>query len=256
MYRCLLSFLGLILVFSSGCTDDRRGPLGGGDGGILVEGGTDPRCWDPGSIVPDITCGTPMPDVVCPGSCAQTLNGIEGVGLSSCRCMDPGNGFGGQWICDTTMCDEGTPDSGAPPDGGVADTGTPPDGAAPDAAAMCPPATVSPPAMPGCTTSQYNDIRRITSQFEFDAFATDPANAGCMSCLAQSSLACGTNNGCAPVAGEVFCCLEDTCGADDACRSRALENECRTQADGLNRCVAAIPICGLDPSNPPTECFP
>lgn len=246
----ICAVIALSSVCFVACTDRRAGTRASTDPASGDGGPVDPRCWDPGSIVPDITCGSAMPDVVCPGSCAQTLDGIVGVGLSSCRCMDTGSGFGAQWICDTTACSDGPADSGVP-DGGssIVTPGS-------DGGAMCAPVTVPQPTMATCTTAQYYDVRAIATQADYDAFAANPANAECMGCLAQVALACGTENGCAASAGQAFCCLDDTCGSDSACRSAAISGACASQVSDLNRCVAAIPICGLIPESPPAVCFP
>ncbi len=251
------SFLlvSLLLLIALGCTSRLPGaPLGLGDGGV---GDSDPSCPDPGSIVPDITCGSPRPDVSCMGSCAQTLDGIVGVGLSTCTCMDTGSGFGAQWVCDTTACDDpsmtsdaGTSDGGTTPpsDGG---TTTPSDGAA-----SCPPATVSRPTTPACTTEQLYAVMRIETQSDYDAFAADPANDECNTCMSQSALACATSLGCDDEAGELLCCLDDACGDDGACQAAAFTGACRSEADALSSCADSVPSCGLNPLAPPAECFP
>jgi len=240
----------LALLLSPGCTSRSRrsdSPIRVRDGGAPV---SDPSCPGPEAIVPEITCGHERPDVLCAGSCAQTLDGIVGVGLSSCRCIDQGTGFGGQWICDTTGC-EGPPvaDAGVPDE---RDAGSPP----PPDAGVCPPATVARPTTPGCTTSQRYEIMSIETQADYDAFVANPANTDCNNCLSQSALACGTSHGCDGSAGELLCCLEDNCGEDDTCRNAAFTGVCATEANGLTRCVSGISACALIPPTPPAECFP
>ena len=254
-----LSLGGLLL--SLGCVSRGRsgGPSGvprGGDGAVADgEVAADPSCWDPGSIVPDITCGSARPDVVCPGSCGQTLEGIVGVGLSRCRCMDNGSGFGPQWICDVSGCET----SGA--DGGTV-TGT--DGGAPiasdggaDAAAACPPVRYSEPTTPGCNFDQLDEFTRIASQADYDAFAANPANATCNNCITLATLACATSAGCAQPAGDLNCCFDARCATDDMpCREAAVRGECAAAAATVDACVSAIPGCGLNPATPPAACFP
>ncbi|MEM9193578.1 MAG: hypothetical protein AAGF12_30670 [Myxococcota bacterium] len=267
MMRSFMFFLGcsgLVLVSGlAGCDDSRRSgtelPIPRTDGG--GDANADPRCPAPNFIVPDITCGAEMPDVVCPGSCGQTLNGIVGVGLSACSCVDRGNGFGGQWTCDTTACDMPMPDAstdGSVPDAGIPDASV--DASVPDAMVdagpICAPVRFNRPMTPGCTTAQRGDILAILTQADFDAFMNNPNNADCSACLSSWSLACGTENGCDDEAGEVLCCLEDTCGMDATCQSMALDGTCLPQANRLTGCVNAVPFCGLDTMNPPSECFP
>jgi hypothetical protein len=220
------------------------------DGGVA----SDPSCPDPSSIVPDITCGSPRPEVSCMGSCAQTLDGIVGVGLSTCTCMDTGSGFGAQWVCDTTACDDPsmTSDAGAGPIDPPTDSGT----STPDAETSCPPATFDRPTEPGCSTSQLHEIMAIETQSDYDAFVADPANTECNNCLTLSALACATSLGCDDTAGELFCCLDAECGDDDACRDAAFTGACRSEADALTYCVGSLPSCGLNPLAPPAECFP
>lgn len=242
----------LLLALASACTTRVPGSplvLGAGDGGT-----GDPSCPDPSAIVPDITCGSPRPDVSCMGSCAQTLDGIVGVGLSTCTCMDTGSGFGAQWVCDTTACDGATSDAGTDGGGPIdppADSGMPPTDAA-----TCPPATFSRATEPACTTSQLYEVMRIETQADYDAFVADPANTACNTCMSQSALACATALGCDDTAGELLCCLEDRCGEDAACRDAAFTGVCRTEADALTFCVGSLPSCGLNPLAPPSECFP
>jgi hypothetical protein len=235
----------VLFALAAGCNSRVRDP------GFWVPedgGGTDPSCPDPSSIIPDITCGAERPEVLCAGSCGQTLEGVVGVGLSSCRCMDTGSGFGGQWICDTSACDGGGSDGGAGADGGTR-TGT-------DAGPSCAPRTFSPPSEPGCTTSQLYEIMSIVDQADYDAFVADPANTECNTCLSVSALSCATSMGCADEAGNVLCCLESECGEDVACRDAALTGACSSSMRTLNSCVTALPYCNLIPEAPPAECFP
>ncbi len=244
--------VSLLLFTALGCTSRIPGtPIDlTDDSGVSG----DPSCPDPSSIVPDITCASPRPDVTCAGSCAQTLDGIVGVGLSTCTCMDTGSGFGAQWVCDTTACeDPSMGDGGVDPIDPPADSGMPPaDASMP----MCPPATFMRPTEPGCTTSQLYEIQRIETQSDYDAFVADPANADCNNCLSLAALACATSLGCDDEAGDLLCCLDDECGDDDVCRDAAFTGACRGDADTLSYCVAAIPSCGLNPLSPPAECFP
>jgi hypothetical protein len=243
--------VSLLLLIVAGCTSRVPGtPLFlDDDGGVT----SDPSCPDPSSIVPDITCGSPRPDVSCMGSCAQTLDGIVGVGLSTCTCMDTGSGFGAQWVCDTTACDDPSMgDAGTGPVDPPADSGTPPS----DAAVSCPPATFTRPTEPGCSIDQLYEIMRIETQSDYDAFVADSANTECNTCLSLSALACATSLGCDDSAGELLCCLDDECGEDEACRDAAFTGACRSEADSLSYCVGSVPSCGLNPLAPPSECFP
>jgi len=249
-YLLFALLLLLCLPLTTGCGVPGRDWLPpGGDSGT-----TDPSCPDPGSIVPDITCGSAQPDRVCAGSCAQTLDGIVGVGLSSCRCVDTGSGFGGQWVCDTTGCDTPTPDDA----GTDTSTVSPPDSSVTSDAdvPMCPPATFDPPSEPGCTTSQLYEIMRIESQSQYDAFVADPDNVDCNNCMSLAALACGTARGCDSMAGDLLCCLEDNCGDDDVCRDAAFSGACGSQTDDFTYCVSSIGECALNPLAPPAECFP
>jgi len=238
----LYRIVGAALVLAGGCTNTRSS----GRRGPADDGGTsDPSCWDPSSIVPGITCGTARPEVACPGSCAQTLDGIVGVGLSTCRCMDTGSGLGAQWICDTSGCESGA-DGAVPSDGGARS----------DAGGACAPYRFAAPAAPGCTLEQRAEIARIESDLDFYDFLAAPANAECVDCLTASVLACGTSMGCDDEGGALQCCLEATCGADETCRQSALRGACDSTTMALTSCVSALSACNLDPLAPPAECFP
>lgn len=233
--------LSLSLLASAGCDDGRSGP------GVDVDSGTmtDPSCWEPRSIVPGTTCGSARPDVVCPGSCAQTLDGVVGVGLSSCRCMDDGTGFGARWICDLSACDAGGSDGGLGLDAGTSDAGG------------CPPSHFEPPAEPGCTAAQYDEITRIETQADYDAFASDPDNRECSVCITQAVLACATDALCEQPAGDLNCCVDAHCPPDDpACVGAAVEGPCASAADTLDACVYSASWCAFIPAFPPGACFP
>jgi hypothetical protein len=246
LHRPILCALALLVT--SACGQPGRNRVPSGDAGFIV---TDPSCPAAENVLPDLTCGTEAPDRVCSGSCAQTLDGVVGVGLSTCRCIDSGSGFGGQWVCDTAACDDATPgDAGT-------DTRTPTDaGVTTDSAAVCPPAAFEPPSEPGCTTAQLYEVMSIETQADYDAFVADPDNTACNTCMSQSVLACGTSLGCDRVAGDLLCCFEDRCGDDDACRSAAIDGECGAEAQAVTRCVGSITACSLNPLAPPSECFP
>jgi hypothetical protein len=168
--------------------------------------------------------------------------------------MDTGSGFGGQWICDTTACDDpGGADGGrdAGPSDARVDSRTPPRDAG-----TCSPVTIAEPTEPGCTSAQLDQVLRIGSQADYDAFVANPANANCNNCLTQFALACGTARGCDDSAGELVCCLDDTCGEDESCRNAAFTGACASEANDLTRCISSISPCALNPLAPPAVCFP
>jgi hypothetical protein len=108
----LAAITGLLLfciaLIGAGCGDDDRD--------VAVDATVSDQCIAAESLVPPLSCvRATQSDIVCPGSCGQTLEGPVGVGLTTCRCVD--GVIGGVWECDRSACamDAGA-DAGVPLD--------------------------------------------------------------------------------------------------------------------------------------------
>ncbi|MFT5353222.1 MAG: hypothetical protein ACI9KE_000420 [Polyangiales bacterium] len=120
----LAAITGLLLfciaLIGAGCGDDDgardSGPALDAASDVAVDATVSDQCIAVESLVPPLSCvRATQSDIVCPGSCGQTLEGPVGVGLTTCRCVD--GVIGGVWECDLSGCamDAGA-DAGVPLD--------------------------------------------------------------------------------------------------------------------------------------------